>query len=69
MTCIVGIADGAKVWIGGDSAGVAGWSLTVRADEKVFAVGTGTDLSPAVSAFADGATVSSQDVDSALNLP
>lgn len=37
MTCIVGIAtaDG-RVCIGGDSAGVAGWDLTVRADVKVF---------------------------------
>lgn len=45
------------------------WKRNATAFEKVFAVGTGTDLSPAVSAFADGATVSSQDVDSALNLP
>src|SRR5919109_4864584 len=36
MTAIVGLADESKVWIGGDSAGVAGLSLTVRADEKVF---------------------------------
>lgn len=39
MTCIVGIADGAKVWIGGDSAGVAGWKITERADTKVFTNG------------------------------
>ena len=36
MTCIVGIAEGGYVWIGGDSAGVAGLSLTHRKDIKVF---------------------------------
>lgn len=36
MTCIVGFVEGDKVWMGGDSAGVGGWSLTVRADSKVF---------------------------------
>ncbi len=36
MTCIVGLVDKNIVYIGGDSAGVAGYSLTVRADEKVF---------------------------------
>lgn len=36
MTCIVGLVDENKVYIGGDSAGVAGYGLTVRADEKVF---------------------------------
>lgn len=36
MTCIVGLEHGGKVYIGGDSAGVAGLSLSVRADEKVF---------------------------------
>ena len=36
MTCIVGIAEDGKVYIGGDSAGVAGLDLTVRSDEKVF---------------------------------
>lgn len=36
MTCIVGLVDNDKVYIGGDSAGVAGYSLTVRADKKVF---------------------------------
>lgn len=36
MTCIVGIAEGGNVYIGGDSAGVGGYSLTVRADRKVF---------------------------------
>lgn len=36
MTAIAGFCDGGKVWIGGDSAGVAGLDLTVRADSKVF---------------------------------
>lgn len=36
MTCIVGYADGKDVWIGGDSAGVAGLDLTIRSDSKVF---------------------------------
>lgn len=36
MTCIAGLVDGGTVWIGGDSAGVGGWDLTVRADQKVF---------------------------------
>jgi hypothetical protein len=39
VTCIVGIADGERVWIGADSAGVAGWSVTIRADTKVFTNG------------------------------
>ena len=36
MTCIVGLVDDGKVYIGGDSAGVGGYDLTVRADKKVF---------------------------------
>lgn len=36
MTCIVGLVEGNTVWMGGDSAGVGGYSLTVRADQKVF---------------------------------
>lgn len=39
MTCIVGLIHDGTVYIGGDSAGIAGYSLTVRADEKVFANG------------------------------
>lgn len=39
MTCIVAVADEGRVWVGGDSAGVSGWSLHVRADEKVFSNG------------------------------
>lgn len=36
MTCIAGVVDRGRVVIGGDSAGCAGWDLTVRADAKVF---------------------------------
>ena len=36
MTCIVGLVDGATVWMGGDSAGVAGLDISLRADPKVF---------------------------------
>lgn len=39
MTCIVGLVDKGNVYIGGDSAGVAGLSLSIRADEKVFSNG------------------------------
>lgn len=39
MTCIIGILDQGKVYIGGDSAGVSNLSVTVRADEKVFTNG------------------------------
>jgi len=40
MTCIVGVAtkDG-SVYLGGDSAGAAGWEIRIRADEKVFVNG------------------------------
>lgn len=36
MTAIVGLVHDGAVHIGGDSAGVAGWTLAVRADAKVF---------------------------------
>ena len=37
MTCIVGLVDGdGRIVMGGDSAGVSGWDLTIRADAKVF---------------------------------
>jgi len=36
MTCIIGYVENKKIYIGGDSAGVAGDSLQIRADEKVF---------------------------------
>lgn len=44
MTCIVGLESEGKVWIGGDSAGVAGFrSLHVRSDEKVWVSGRDRD--------------------------
>jgi hypothetical protein len=39
MTCIVGIAHKGKVWIGGDSIGIAGLDQTPRSDAKVFTRG------------------------------
>ncbi len=36
MTCIVGWVENDKICIGGDSAGVAGYNMHIRADEKVF---------------------------------
>lgn len=39
MTCIVGYVEEGKVYIGGDSAGVAGYHVVQRADEKVFKKG------------------------------
>ncbi|MEU7403823.1 hypothetical protein [Streptomyces sp. NPDC044948] len=39
MTAIVGLVHEGTVFIGGDSAGVSGYGLTVRADQKVFATG------------------------------
>ena len=39
MTCIVGLVDRGTVWLGADSAGIAGWDLMVVTDEKVFARG------------------------------
>lgn len=39
MTCIVGVVHQGGVWLGGDSAGVAEYSMTVRKDRKVFTVG------------------------------
>ena len=44
MTCIVGLVHEGVVYIGGDSAGVGGMSLTVRADEKVFQNGNVTSM-------------------------
>lgn len=35
MTCIVGLVHDGDVYLGGDSAGVAGLDVTVRADRKV----------------------------------
>jgi ATP-dependent protease HslVU (ClpYQ) peptidase subunit len=36
VTCIIGVTDGQKVTIGGDSAGVGGTGLTIRSDRKVW---------------------------------
>jgi hypothetical protein len=37
MTCIVGIAENGKVYMGGDSGGVTdSWLMTTRVDRKVF---------------------------------
>jgi hypothetical protein len=36
MTAIAGVIDKGRVWIGGDSAGVGGYSLHLRRDPKVF---------------------------------
>lgn len=40
MTAIVGLVDNGTVYMGGDSAGVAHYSMTVRKDEKVFINGS-----------------------------
>lgn len=40
MTCIVAIRDkDGVVWMGGDSAGVSGWEVTLTAQPKVFKLG------------------------------
>jgi len=36
MTAICAVVHDDKVWMGGDSAGVAGYSLIPRSDPKVF---------------------------------
>ena len=36
MTCIIGLVEKGKVFIGGDSAGVIGLNYSIREDEKVF---------------------------------
>ena len=36
MTCIVGLVDNGKVYIGADSVGANGNSASIRADRKVF---------------------------------
>ena len=36
MTCIVGLVQDGAVYLGGDSAGIRGWDLRLRADPKVF---------------------------------
>src|SRR5271166_2425691 len=52
MTAIVGLVDNGDVYIGGDSAGVAGLSLSIRSDEKVF--GNGPFLCGFTSSFRMG---------------
>ncbi len=39
MTVIAGLVHGGRVYIGGDSAGIANLDLTVRKDPKVFTLG------------------------------
>lgn len=39
MTAIAGVVHAGRVYIGGDSAGIAGYQLTSRADAKVFRTG------------------------------
>lgn len=39
MTCIAAVAHDGNVWMGADSAGVAGFSLAVRRDPKIYRVG------------------------------
>lgn len=39
MTCIAGVVAKGRVYLGGDSAGVGGYELTVRSDVKVFSNG------------------------------
>lgn len=40
MTCIVALRDtSGTLWMGGDSAGVAGWEVTLTAQPKVFRLG------------------------------
>ncbi|MFA5385644.1 MAG: hypothetical protein WC364_13495 [Eubacteriales bacterium] len=40
MTCIAGLIDSGIVYMGADSAGVAGYDLSIRADQKVFISGS-----------------------------
>jgi len=52
LTCIVGLIHEGDVYIGGDSAGVAGLSITIRSDEKIF--GNGPFLFGFTSSFRMG---------------
>ncbi len=36
MTCVIGLIEKGRIYMGADSAGVQGFSLSIRADEKVF---------------------------------
>lgn len=53
VTCIAAVRSGRRVVIGGDSAGVHGYSIVTRADEKVF-----TRVDPAGEKWAFGFTSS-----------
>lgn len=39
MTCIIGLQENGKAWVGGDSAAVDGWRVTETGLQKVFRVG------------------------------
>jgi ATP-dependent protease HslVU (ClpYQ) peptidase subunit len=39
MTCVVGLEEHGRIYVGADSAGVSGTNLCVRADPKVFQTG------------------------------
>jgi len=39
MTCIAGVVHKGTVYIGGDSAGVSGWDMSIISAPKVFRVG------------------------------
>ncbi len=39
MTCIVGVVDSGRIYMGGDSAGVSGYHVRIRQDPKVFRKG------------------------------
>jgi ATP-dependent protease HslVU (ClpYQ) peptidase subunit len=39
MTCIVGIIEKNKVYMGADSAGVGGYDIIIRKDKKIFKIG------------------------------
>lgn len=36
MTCVVGVVSNKKIYLGADSAGVAGYQMQIRSDRKVF---------------------------------
>ncbi len=40
MTVIAGLVHEGRVWLGADSAGSNSWTITARADSKLFAVGS-----------------------------
>lgn len=40
MTCIVAVKEGKKIYMGGDSAASADYSINIRKDEKVFRNGS-----------------------------